>query len=117
MQSIVLIANHLHIQFTMLKNNKMSSKILNSVFIFSFITMNLPIWSNGRYASLMSILYTIICDNLGVDVNFMTLIVFLLPIYIVFYLLFNSVESTFVKYLLLIMYFLINLPFGAMLPP
>ncbi len=91
---------------------------LNISFVFAIISMHLPLWFNGKHASIFSIIITIIADNIGLNhINSVTIILFLTPLYFIYFVIFKNIDSKLIKVLLLIFLIIINLPLGSMLPP
>lgn len=92
---------------------------LNILFSLTILSLHLPVWFNGRHASFLASIYTIVLDNLlgGEGINSITILAFLMPLYVLYYLVFKIIDSSLIKVLILIILFLAILPFGAMLPP
>lgn len=97
---------------------KKSRLYLNIMFLLAFISLHLPIWFNGKFASFLAILHTIISDNLSLEsINTIAVIGFLLPLYVIYYLIFSKIDSNFIRITFCIVLILALLPFGAMFPP
>ena len=91
---------------------------VNILFMFALLSLHLPIWFNGRYASLLAIIHTLVSYIVGVkSLDTLSVVFFLLPIYVIYYFAFKKVNCFFIKVLLLFILFLAILPFGSMLPP
>jgi hypothetical protein len=97
---------------------KIQFLFLNLIFLMAIASLHLPILFNGKHASLLAIIYTILADNLGLEnLNTLSIIVFLLPIYFFYLLVFSKTQSNILKTLICVILVLAILPFGAMLPP
>lgn len=96
---------------------KKETIILNLIYVFAIISLYLPKWFNGKFASILSIVQTIICDNLDISINLITIIGFLIPFYILYRFLFEKTETLAIKVILLSILVILILPIGAMLPP
>ncbi len=91
---------------------------VNLLFLMSILSLHLPIWNNGRLASLLAIVYTILADNFGLkDLSTLSVVVFLIPFYLLYCLVFKVVKSSLIKIVLLLILLLVILPVGSMLPP
>jgi len=90
---------------------------LNIMFILAIVSLHLPMWFNGKFASFLAIIYTIVSDNLGLDINTITIIGFLVPLYVFYYIIFFRIDSNVIKVIFSVILILTLLPFGAMLPP
>ncbi|MEZ5059816.1 MAG: hypothetical protein R2879_22515, partial [Saprospiraceae bacterium] len=76
---------------------------LNLLFLLSVISLHLPIWNNGKFASLLSIIYTILSDNLGLEnLTTISIVIFLTPIYFFYFFIFKTVDINWIKIFILI---------------
>ncbi len=87
------------------------------VCLLAIISLQLPVWCNGKFASILSIIYTIICDVLKCDINTFSIGVFLLPLFLFYFFILRKKDNNLFFWIFSIIVLIVIIPVLSMLPP